>query len=71
MLTFVHKDTHVYLPGHGHYRIAKGTLPGHSIGGDVFLSVYGDQIDQYLETENKDQQVIKLEKEQVDSNDIS
>jgi len=47
MLTLAHKDTCLHVPDHGHYRIRKGTLAGHSIGGDVFLTVYGDCLDQY------------------------
>ena len=44
-----HKDAHLTLVGHTTWRIRKGTLPGHSIGGKLFVSVYGDALDVYEE----------------------
>ena len=62
-----HKDAHLWLEGHGLYKIKKGTLPGHSIGGDIFNSVYAEAIDGYLTSKNKGEEVIQYEGKEVDA----
>ena len=38
-----HRDAHLTLNDTGTWRIGKGILQGHSIGGDIFLETYMDR----------------------------
>ena len=48
------------------WRIRKGTLPGHTIGGDIFLGAYGGALDRYLEKKDREWEQINYRDTRVD-----
>ena len=44
----------------------KGTLAGHSIAGDIFLTVYGDGLEEYQAGKKQDEECMNYNGESVD-----
>ena len=61
-----HRNAHLDMGGGKCWRITKGTLPGHTIGGDIFLGAYGQAIDEYLQHKDCAWESIQYDEQFID-----
>lgn len=62
----LHKQAYITLPEHGTWKINKGTLQGHSTGGDAFHDLYGEALDQYVANKDSKEETIIFQEEETD-----
>ena len=62
----VHANAHLDMAGVQCWRITKGTLPGHTIGGDMFLGSYGAALDRYIKRKDREWEKIRYQERDVD-----
>ena len=61
-----HAKAHLTIEDEGTWRITRGTLPGHSIAGDMFVGTYDVGLEGYLQVKEKEEEQIVYEGTQYD-----